>query len=246
MSTNLLSKANGTNAVPPIALVGDYSREVIAHEAINRCFAPGAFGQAATGISSVWLPTESIAPGDERSLVGFSGIWCVPASPYRNMAGALWAIEYARTRRVPFLGTCGGYQHALLEYARNVLGLKQAGHTETDPTTPLPLLHRMDHSLREQSQEILVNDDEFALRYGTRSGVEAFNCGYGLNPAYENLFADAPLQIVARSRDGEARAFRLQGHPFFMGVAFQPERRALQGLIHPLVSAFMSRSAACR
>jgi CTP synthase (UTP-ammonia lyase) len=220
-----------------IALVGDFSPDVLAHQAINQCFAL-AGPSSAGSIEHQWLPTESIVPGETQGLKEFSGIWCVPASPYRNTDGALWAIQYARTRSVPFLGTCGGYQHALLEYARNVLGFNNAGHSELDPTTPLPLLHRMECSLVEESQKILITNEEFRQMYGSESSLEGFRCRYGLNPKYEELFANTPLQIVARSEGGQARACQLKGHPFFVGTQFQPERRALQSSIHPLVSSF--------
>src|SRR5437879_340498 len=119
---------------PRIALVGDYSAAVVAHRAIEKCFT------LAGGFEPVWVPTDTIRPGDERAFDSFRGIWCVPASPYRNMDGALYAIQCARTTPVPFLGTCGGFQHALIEYARNVLGLTNANHAETSPNAALPLV----------------------------------------------------------------------------------------------------------
>src|SRR5690242_11138867 len=125
-----------------IALVGDFSPEVVAHRAIDKCFAL-AKASAPNFVESHWVATDSIVPGDARAFDDFGGIWVVPASPYRSTEGALWAISYARTHAVTFLGTCGGYQHALLEYARHVLGLKDSGHTELDPATSLPLLDRM-------------------------------------------------------------------------------------------------------
>src|SRR5690349_1296816 len=154
-----------------IALVGDFSAEVTAHRAINECFVFARQAHADT-IAATWLPTESIVPGDLEQLKQFNGIWCVPASPYRSAEGALRAIEFARTHSIPFLGTCGGYQHALLEYARNVLGLKEADHTELDPDALLPLLHRMKCPLVEESQKIRVVDESFRVLYGADSGVE--------------------------------------------------------------------------
>src|SRR5688500_17598925 len=99
-----------------IALVGDFSPEVIAHRAINESMrlAGGAH------VEPHWLHTVSIQRG--QALESFHGIWCVPNSPYANTDGALWAIEWSRTHRIPFLGTCGGFQHAVLEFVRNVLG----------------------------------------------------------------------------------------------------------------------------
>ena len=217
---------------PIIALVGDYNAAVVAHQAIEKCFT------FAGELEAVWVPTETISPGNERTFTSFRGIWCVPASPYRNMEGALYAIQYARTRSVPFLGTCGGFQHALIEYARNVLGLENAEHAETNPNAALALVSRLTCSLVEQTKQIVVCYNGFKKIYGGNSGFEGFCCNYGLNPQFENLFKREPLEIVARSEEGEARAFALRGHPFFVGTLFQPERKALVGSLHPVKKHF--------
>jgi CTP synthase (UTP-ammonia lyase) len=217
-----------------IALVGDYNAAVVAHRAIDKCFT------LAGGFEPVWVSTETIRPGDERAFDGFGGIWCVPASPYRNMEGALYGIWHARTRAKPFLGTCGGFQHALIEYARNVLGLTDANHAETSPNAALPLVSRLSCSLVEQTKQIVVCNDRFKKLYGGDSGSEGFCCTYGLNPRFEKLFEQEAMEIVARSEEGEARAFALRGHPFFVGTLFQPERRALAGSLHPIVKAFFA------
>jgi len=73
-------------------------------------------------------------------LEAFAGFWCVPGSPYRDMDGALRTIRFARETRCPFLGTCGGFQHAVIEYARSVLGLTDADHMESNPDAELPLI----------------------------------------------------------------------------------------------------------
>jgi CTP synthase (UTP-ammonia lyase) len=222
-----------------IALVGDFNPDVLAHRAINQCFALATRSNP-DSVLPRWISTDKIEPGSQVGFEEVSGIWCTPASPYRHTEGALWAIQFARTRSVPFLGTCGGYQHALLEYARNVLGIAQAGHAELDPAAPLKLLDRMQCSLIEKTQSINITTPTFQRLYGSDSGVEGFHCSYGLNPACDQLFAGTPLEIVARSSDGHARAFHLQGHPFFIGTAFQPERRALAGSIHPLIQSFFN------
>lgn len=102
-----------------LALIGDYNPDVIAHQAI-----PVALQQAAdrlgVQVHPQWLDTDTLTAGSQ--LHRFDGFWCVPASPYRDTEGALHAIRFAREQRRPFLGTCGGFQHAVLEYARNVLG----------------------------------------------------------------------------------------------------------------------------
>src|SRR5688500_9093382 len=96
-----------------IGLVGDYDRSVPAHEAIPVAL---KLAQEALGFALQWewVPTEEI---QNASRIGaFDGLWCVPASPYRNMEGALCAIQFAREQARPFLGTCGGFQHAIVEY----------------------------------------------------------------------------------------------------------------------------------
>ena len=102
-----------------IALVGDYNVNVTAHIAI-----PIALQLAGLALAVIV---------NDNSLVGFDGIWCVPGSPYRHMDGALIAIGYARQQGIPFLGTCGGCQHALIEFARHVLGIMDADHAEIAP-----------------------------------------------------------------------------------------------------------------
>jgi CTP synthase (UTP-ammonia lyase) len=113
-----------------IGLIGDYDKAVPAHQAI-----PLALQRAAevlhVPVTHEWVPTEEIAAASR--IASFSGFWCVPASPYRSMEGALLAIRHARESGVPFLGTCGGFQHAIIEYARNVLGWADAEHAETAP-----------------------------------------------------------------------------------------------------------------
>src|SRR5258708_17582200 len=196
-----------------IAVVGDSTPASVAHQGVNASFAL-ARRVIDDLIELQWLGTETIAPDDKGTLQGCDGIWCVPGSPYRNANGALWAIQFARTMMLPFLGTCGGYQHALLEFARNELNLPGAGHREDDPSSPTPLVDRMRCALIEQIQQVTMTDPSFAEICGASSSAEGYHCSYGLNPAYETAFAGSSMRIVARSPDGEARAVQLYGHPF--------------------------------
>ena len=113
-----------------IALVGDYNVNVTAHIAIPIALQLAGLALA-VNVEFTWLATDTIV--NDNSLVGFDGIWCVPGSPYRHMDGALIAIGYARQQGIPFLGTCGGCQHALIEFARHVLGIMDADHAEIAP-----------------------------------------------------------------------------------------------------------------
>ena len=109
-----------------IALIGDYNPEVTAHRAIPLALRLSA-DRLGVEVEPVWVHTTAISPTAEE-VSGHAGLWCVPASPYANTAGALAAIRSARESRRPFLGTCGGFQHAVLEYVRHVLGHAEADH----------------------------------------------------------------------------------------------------------------------
>src|ERR1700759_3684256 len=109
----------GMTSLPPpprLALVGDRSDAVQAHARIPEILSyrvpPGA-----APIEPYWVPTPAIESAED--VAGFDGVWVVPGSPYRNMDGVLTAVRAARERGLPLLGTCGGFQHILIEFARN-------------------------------------------------------------------------------------------------------------------------------
>lgn len=107
----------------------------------NRC-SISAFG----GVDISWIPTATLESNIDQ-LGQFDGIWCVPGSPYKSLIGALEGIRWARQSRKPFLGTCGGFQHVVLEYARNVLGIHEAQHEEYDPYASKLIVSRLPCSL---------------------------------------------------------------------------------------------------
>jgi CTP synthase (UTP-ammonia lyase) len=221
-----------------VALVGDFDPSVVAHQAIPKALEL-AGAQHGVEVEPTWVHTGSISRAEAR-LAGFDGVWCVPASPYANTMGALDAIRYARERGRPFLGTCGGFQHALIEYAQNLSGMPEAEHSETDPDAALPLIAPLACSLVERSEEILLAEGGLLRRaYGLPRITEGYHCSYGLNREYESrLFRDG-LQATAHGVNGEVRGVELAGHPFYIGALFQPERRALRGEVPPLVAAFV-------
>jgi CTP synthase (UTP-ammonia lyase) len=222
-----------------IALVGDYSTEVVAHGAI-----PGALDLAAAELACEvafdWIATTALDQGADATLAGYHAVWCVPGSPYASMDGALAAIRYARESNWPFLGTCGGCQHALIEYARNVLGLSAADHAESNPDAELALVAPLACALRETAGEIvLLAGSRVHTIYGRDTIVEGYNCSFGLNPQFRALLDDGQLHVTGMDAAGDARAVELDGHPFFVATLFQPERSALKGTVHPLIVAFV-------
>src|SRR5258708_10674343 len=110
-----------------IGISGEFNRDSPLHlattEAIRHSFARHGIQQ-----SIDWLPRAK-----RHDLGEFDGFWCSPGGPYQSLEGALEMIRWARLERKPFIGTCAGFQHAVLEFARNVLGIKAAMHAEYDP-----------------------------------------------------------------------------------------------------------------
>ena len=222
-----------------IALIGERDIGKRAHagiEASLELFRRGSHVQ----LPVRWIPTKSLSSENvDRVLSDVSAVWCTPGSPYENTAGALSAIHWARTHRVPFLGTCGGFQHALMEYCGAVLG-RLAFHQEMDGEAVEPLIIKLACSLVEvRARVIAPTGSWYAGVVGAVETAEEFHCNYGFAAAFEPAFAASDLEFVARDDAGQVRVFRLAKHPFFVGTLFQPERRALQGDLHPLVREFL-------
>lgn len=212
-----------------IGLIGDRDESVTAHRAIPLALAGTVFE---------WVPTKEVT--STARVERYHGLWCVPGSPYRSMNGALLAIRHARHTGLPFLGTCGGFQHAIIEYARDLLGWADAEHAETAPQAPRAVISLLSCALVEATEPIeLVEGTRIAAAYAVARITEAYRCRYGLNPAFREALLKGPLRMSAHEVNGEVRAVELDGHPFFVATLFQPERAALRGERAPLVDAFV-------
>jgi len=223
-----------------IALLGDYSDEVIAHRAIGPALQLAA-QQISVECQSEWIHTSEI---DLEPLSDYQGFWCVPASPYADTVKMINAIQYARLRLTPLLGTCGGYQHMALEFAQNVLGYTQAGNSEDNPDTSMPLINAMFCSLREKPGQIQIRSSS-RLRdiYKIDAAEEQYNCGFGVNKEYLQIFDGSDMSFTGFDVEGDPRALELDNHPFFIGTAYQPERSALSKENHPLITAFLQAAS---
>ena len=235
-----MSSADRPGEPARIALVGDFDPEITAHRVIPLAL-ERARADANLALAWEWLGTDRVEPrAAADTLAGFDGVWCVPASPYASTEGALAAIGFARRSGRPFLGTCGGFQHALLEYARSEWGIERPTHAETDPEATDPVIAPLACSLVEVTGAVRpLPGTRLAAIYGVDSALrEGYHCRYGLSPRYAARLAAGPLRVAATDDAGEVRAVELDGHRFFFATLFQPERAALEGRAHPLVTAF--------
>jgi CTP synthase (UTP-ammonia lyase) len=225
-----------------IALVGDHSEKHTSHRAIPVAL-DLARARSGADVAWEWVATRDIVDAP-RDLASFSAVWAVPASPYENTAGALGAIRWAREGGHPFLGTCGGFQHALIEIAKDVAGVADADNAETNPggrdliVTPLSCSH-----VEKIGNVHFAKESLLASAYGSEGATEGYRCNYGFNSAYRGVMERAGLRFTAWDDEGDIRGAELASHPFFAGVLFQPERAALRGETPPLVLAFVKAVA---
>jgi len=216
-----------------IALVGDRNDKYPSHRELNAV--RPMLGQ---DVVTEWVSTD----GERlRDLRGFSGIWLTPGSPYADDAAAYEAIRWARENDVPFLGTCGGLQYAVIEYFRNVLHLKDASHAESDGPDGSNVIHQLACSL--QGQERLVRPVA-GTRFARVVNGQAFSgmhyCGYGPGQAEIRQLTDNGMVVEATADDADAEVIELPANRFFVLTLFQPQIGALTGKpLHPLLNEFV-------
>ncbi len=226
--------------IPTIALVGDHDERITAHVAIPQAL-EAARTAAGAAVEWCWLGSDAVTTS---SLARFDGFWLTPGSPYRSMDGVLAVARYAREQGIPLLGSCGGFQHALLEFARNVVGLVEADHTETNALASVPVIAALNCALVEVTDRVrFVHGSRLLAAYGTAEAREAYHCRFGLNETYRTALEEAGFWFTAFDDGGAVRGGELRGHPFFVGTLFQSERRALRGEPVPLANAFVSAVA---
>jgi CTP synthase (UTP-ammonia lyase) len=216
-----------------IGIIGDFQAENSTHVATNNGIQHAAevLGRA---FEAVWLPTDQ-----PQEFGKFHGLFCSPGSPYRSFDGALTGIRYARENNIPFLGTCGGSQHLVIEYARNVMGFAEAAHAESDPYASCLFVTPLSCSLVGKTMEVLIKPGSKAAAAcaATRS-MEAFYCNFGLNPEYQEQLERDGMEITGKDQNGEARIVELASHSFFVGTLFVPQARSVAGKPHPLILEF--------
>src|SRR4029450_10927726 len=149
-----------------IAILGEFTPTFKPHVATELAIRHSSAALRAA-VNGEWVSTQDI---DDSLFSRSSGIWVAPGSPYKNLERTLWALEQARTNQVPCFGTCGGFQHMVLEYARNVLGFKDAQHAEYDPYASHLFISRLECSLTGREMQLrFTNGSQVARIYGAQA-----------------------------------------------------------------------------
>ncbi|MFE0701354.1 hypothetical protein [Streptomyces sp. NPDC058872] len=223
--------------VPRIALIGDRSPHVRSHVRVPVVLDSLAERDGLV-LDAYWVPTpDAEAPG---AVEGFDAVWVLPGSPYASETGALAAIRTAREGGIPLLGSCGGFQHVLIEYARNVCGLERAAHAEADPAAdPADLLIApLACSLVGHEGVVRVDADSLAgAALGAERTTERYHCAYGPDGRHLDTLRSHGLRFTGTDEEGGVRIAELPSHPFFLATLFQPELSGDGTRPHPLVRA---------
>jgi CTP synthase (UTP-ammonia lyase) len=222
-----------------LVIVGDHDPAMYTHRAID-----DALGHVRElrehALEWSWVATSSLASDPAAHLSAIDAVWLAPGSPYASVDGALAAVRIARENGLPFLGVCGGFQHAVLEFARDVAGISDADHAESNPNAAAVVIAPLACSLVEKSGPVFLDPTcRTASIYGRWRIVERYHCEYGLNPEYRDALERAGLRIVGEDDHGDARIVELPGHPFFIATLFQPQLESSSGAPAPLVRALV-------
>ena len=221
---------------PQIAILGEFNPEFPPHPATDSAILHSN-QRLPFQVRAHWLSTQDIRV---ESLKEYAGIWVAPGSPYKSMDKTLSAIRYARENDVPCFGTCGGFQHIVIEYARNVLGYRDAQHSEYDPYASSLFISSLACSLAGREMALsFVPGSKVVQIYGTLQATENYYCNFGVNPDVVSLLKNGPMQIVGSDSEGEIRVLELPNHPFFIATLFVPQLRSRVDRPHPLVTAFL-------
>ena len=215
-----------------IFLLGDRNAGSVTHRELDAAIEllPG-------GVRARWVGTDT---PDAKRTSQADGVWAVPGSPYKDDTAVYSAITSARTSGQPFLGTCGGFQNAVVEFARSVAGIADAGHAETTPGGSNLVVGRLACSLVGQERLVTaVPGTRMHDLCGNSAFVGFHWCNYGLAPTYADRLAEHGLVIAARADDAGVEAVELRNHRFFLATLFQPQVGSIASQrLHPIIEAF--------
>jgi CTP synthase (UTP-ammonia lyase) len=238
-----------------IGILGDFNSDFPSHHATNQALQHAA-RKLDMQLESQWVPTPHLTSDTDKILETFDGLWASPGSPYKSFDGMIRGIEFARRCDWPFLGTCGGFQYALIEFARNVLGIAGADSAENNSGSKNIVIYPVACAMpnrKDGAPKLSGSETEIRLRpgsylqsfYGKDKEIvtEEYFCNFEVNPEYEWCAMEAGFPVVARGPQGEVRAIESPSHRFFIATLFQPQLSSTEKNPHPLAVAFVQAAA---
>ena len=240
---------NPTNEVT-IALVGKYVELRDAYKSIAESFIhAGAKNECKVNVE--WISSERLEDEEvEKLLEGVHGILVAPGFGERGIEGKIRSVQYARENKIPFLGICLGMQCAVIEFGRNVLGLKEASSTELDKKTKHPIIDLMEEQkkIRKKGGTMrlgaypckLRKDSKLYEIYGVEEVSERHRHRYEFNNRYLEDFEKKGMKAAGiNPESGLVEIIELTDHPWFIGTQFHPELKSRVVKPHPLFSSFI-------
>jgi CTP synthase len=234
-----------------IGVVGKYVQLGDAYKSLSEALMHGGLAHNQRTVIE-WVEAhevDSVATAASR-LAHVDGILVPGGFGKRGLQGMIYAIQYARERKVPYFGICLGMQCATIEYARDVAGLKDADTTESDPQTPHRVIYKlrellgvdeMGGTMRLGAWPCVIQPGSFAAQaYGKLEISERHRHRYEFNREYEKILVDAGFRITGKTPDGTyVEIIEAPDHPWFLGCQFHPEFKSKPLSPHPLFAAFI-------
>jgi CTP synthase len=233
-----------------IGLVGKYNELQDAYKSIYEAFIhAGAVNECKVNV--IPIHSETLENGDvQAKLKDLQGILVAPGFGERGISGKLEAIKYLRENKIPFFGICLGMQCAVVEFCKNVLGIKNANSTEVDPKTKDPVIDLMPEqkkitlkggTMRLGAYACKITKNSLSFKaYGKTDISERHRHRYEFNNDYLDKIENAGLIATGKNPDsGLVEIVELKDHPFFVGVQYHPELKSTVENPHPLFVSFI-------
>ena len=247
---NLLHRIRNPQHEVTIGVIGKYIRHADAYKSIYESLDHAGIANQAKVILRKIEAEDVERDGADQSLSGFDGILIPGGFDYRGSQGKIEAIRWAREKKVPFFGICLGLQCAVIEFARNVAGLREANSTEFDRNTPDPVVCMLDeqYSITDKGGTMRLGSYPQVLAEGSKAHQayqallvhERHRHRYEFNNRYRELFAEKGLMVTGTSPNGLlAEVVELRDHPWFLAVQCHPEFKSKPTKAHPLFRSFV-------
>ena len=239
-----------------IAMVGKYVELHDSYISVNEALKHGGI-ETRSAVDIHWIDSETLEPEDtdlDAVLGDMDGILVPGGFGSRGIEGKIKAANYARTHGIPYLGICLGMQVAIIEFARNVLGLKDANSAEIDPETTNPVIdimpeqrnvQEMGGTMRLGQYPCVLNPESKSYQlYGASMIYERHRHRYEVNNDYREEFANHGVIFAGTSPDNHiVEMMEIPSHPWFVACQFHPEFKSRPNRPHPLFHGFVSAAA---